>query len=540
MKFFYRPSSKTHSLVILIVILQLCSSCSDVTTLTAQKSVCSASANGTTECVITEITRLSLMPQGQDTCLLIKDQNNEPLGTISIEVKKIKLTCQVHSDYFTRSFLMKVESSKRCPSMGSCKGDICAKVTTDSKMEELRGEANNSPGFTYCAESCGCATCGCLSCSSGCLFYRTFAVPLSNTIYEVFSCPTWEYNIDIQVSLVMQDEKFRQTLNLKPGIPVVWRNMKFSLSSISAPSAPILGTQFLTDGTRTIMVRASASGQPISGTIGQIQCSSHQKATHFDCYLPHDICNCQSRETVAACSCAEQSLEPLFEKPESLIPLLMASVSIKGTGKNLEAEYSNIAAIELQVSMEGFRLSTKIQKNKCLVEPIEFKGCYSCLSGAKLEFNCKTDFGEALAHVHCGLSSFSTTCTPSGIKSTTTMNFVQAVVKENCSVLCPAGSTSFIIEGTLAYIEKERIGNISNVIATPNAAESIDLSAVTQFFSGNWGKTLMIIVGAIILVVITILFLPIIFQGLFSLSTCIGAKLRKLFKSKSLERQKQG
>uniref|UniRef100_A0A914WWH6 Integrase catalytic domain-containing protein n=1 Tax=Plectus sambesii TaxID=2011161 RepID=A0A914WWH6_9BILA len=54
--------------------------------------------------------------------------------------------------------------------------------------------------------------------------------------------------------------------------------------------------------------------------------------------------------------------------------------------------------LELQISMEGFRLSTKTEKNKCQVKPIELAGCYNCLTGAKLKFECKTDFGEALAH----------------------------------------------------------------------------------------------------------------------------------------------
>jgi len=117
------------------------------------------------------------MPQGQIACLLIKNINNEPMGTISAEVLKVFLECKNKNVYFTRSYRMQVESSKRCPWVGSCTDDKCSSIKVYSRIEELSDEANRSPGFSYCVESCGCAKCGCFSCSSGCLFYRTYVKP---------------------------------------------------------------------------------------------------------------------------------------------------------------------------------------------------------------------------------------------------------------------------------------------------------------------------------------------------------------------------
>jgi hypothetical protein len=59
-------------------------------------------------------------------------------------------------------------------------------------------------------------------------------------------------------------------------------------------------------------------------------------------------------------------------------------------------------------------LISKVEKNKCVITPSEFEGCYSCFTGAKLNFACKTDFGQALAHVQCRSASFSTKCMANG------------------------------------------------------------------------------------------------------------------------------
>ena len=60
------------------------------------------------------------------------------------------------------------------------------------------------------------------------------------------------------------------------------------------------------------------------------------------------------------------------------------------------------------------------------------------------------------------------------------MNFPHAVIKENCAVSCPAGTTSFTIDATLVFIEKVRIGELTNVISKPNAAEGFTGVAVRR------------------------------------------------------------
>ena len=93
------------------------------------------------------------------------------------------------------------------------------------------------------------------------------------------------------------------------------------------------------------MVRASASGQPVSGTIGELQCANKEKASRFDCYISHDSCNCQGQDTKVSCTCAERTLEPLFGKIDYVVPLTTQGLSIIGTGKQLEAVGINILRV---------------------------------------------------------------------------------------------------------------------------------------------------------------------------------------------------
>ena len=545
----YNPSARinlttTVSIVCAIIFLsqlQIGQGCSEFTSLTAQRSVCTVDKQGGMECLLTETTRLALVPQGQDSCLLVKDPNGEPLGTLAIEVEKISLECQMKSEYFTRSFQMKHEASKRCSSKGSCQGKKCGEININSKIPELEGEPNNSPGFTYCLESCGCAGCGCGWCTSGCLFYRVYVVPTSDTVYELFSCPTWEYKIEATARLTLQGESSQNNVVLRPGKGVTWGNLKMTLVSVTSPPVPVLGSKFLTDGSKTIMVQASESGQPITGTLGELQCKDKNSASKFDCYYPKDTCKCQGQEDKVQCSCNSMNIESLFNKIEHVIPMHMQGISIIGTGTKIEAEYNSIASLELQISLDGFRLSSKVEKNLCHIKPLGFAGCYGCLTGAKLDFKCKTDFGEALAHVVCGEGTFSTVCTPEGVTATATMQYSQAIVKEECTVSCPAGITKFNIKANLVYIKKERLGNITNMIAGKNindgmnGFDGLDFGFLSGWLSGNWLAGIIIIICVILLLIITIPLAPYLLQKIIdgmSNFKCSARKFKKIFRKK--------
>ncbi len=522
MKFIYQFFHKTkitttETLVMLLYFYLITNSeaCSYATTLTAQTKRCERIKGGYSNCIFDETTRLSLVPQGQTSCLLINNNDGEPMGTLKLLIHEIGLVCQATNLFFTRSFHMKATSSKRCPGAGSCDGKKCEKYNKDSKIDELGEPANSSPGFTSCTSSCGCAACVYFWCTSGCLFHRIYAVPSTPTVYEAFNCPTWSFIVNATFILDLQGARApsKHSVRLTPGVEKQWRNFKLALISLTAPTMPLLGHNFVTDGIRTIMVSTSPSGQPVSGQVGSMQCSDFDKAKAFDCYLPNNICICNPGQSSVNCRCSDMDLEPLFLKTENLIPLKTQGVSISGQGKKLIAELQNIASLEIQITMTDLNLVMLSSKTKCTISTLQFTGCYSCYTGAKLEFECKTDVGESLAHVNCGEGSFSTQCNASGTKDSTTMAFTTSIINEKCSVSCTAGVTYFQLEGTLVFVEKERLANISNILARSSGEErntDIDIGSFLSWLSNHWITTIVIVIVVILLVFISIPLTPII------------------------------
>ncbi len=338
------------------------------------------------------------------------------------------------------------------------------------------------------------------------------------------------YNITNAVS--------KHKMTLVPGILKSWRNFQITLIGVTSPPSPILSSKFLTDGTRTILIQASASGQPISGTIGELQCANRDKASTFDCYIPHDSCSCQPQETRISCQCAERNLEPLFLNKEFVLPLQTQGITISGTGNNLNAEYNGVADLEVQISVQNLHLVTVIEKTTCKISPLAFQGCYSCLTGSKLEYMCTTDSGNALAHISCGEGSFSAKCSARGTKGVATMTFSHAQVQETCVVSCPAGSTTFFLNSTLVFINKPRLGKISNVFAKSSGeskASNVDYGFLGSWLKTHWVTTIVIVLVVIILVIISIPLAPIIFSFMFKnlmvAQNYIWYKIRSRFKS---------
>ncbi|MCP3662110.1 MAG: hypothetical protein GY696_06380, partial [Gammaproteobacteria bacterium] len=178
----------------------------------------------------------------------------------------------------------------------------CPSITSDTKIDEIDKRANCHPGVTSCAASCACAGCGCFYCTSACLFYRYFATPKSDTIYHIFSCPTWIYKVTVTTRFLKNNGNEVTTFSLEPGKPAHMRGLSIALISVTSPPIPVTGTKFLSDGVRTSIIESSAAGQAVIGTIGQLQCPSHLNAAQFKCFLAKDSCNCDPQGTKTHCS----------------------------------------------------------------------------------------------------------------------------------------------------------------------------------------------------------------------------------------------
>uniref|UniRef100_A0A7E4W2P2 VWFD domain-containing protein n=1 Tax=Panagrellus redivivus TaxID=6233 RepID=A0A7E4W2P2_PANRE len=105
--------------------------------------------------------------------------------------------------------------------------------------------------------------------------------------------------------------------------------------------------------------------------------------------------------------------------------------------------------INIIVSSQKFTLTTMVDRNRCVNVKASIAGCYNCEQGATVEMSCKTDYGEALAHVECGSFHFAIHCMHEVRTQRIQVLAKTAEIDEQCQLRCPAGSSSFNLRGLL-------------------------------------------------------------------------------------------
>uniref|UniRef100_A0A914YJP0 Phlebovirus glycoprotein G2 fusion domain-containing protein n=1 Tax=Panagrolaimus superbus TaxID=310955 RepID=A0A914YJP0_9BILA len=135
-------------------------SCSEVAVLTAKESKCMQYSNGTMICEFEEVTRLTIRPNGQSYCLLLKDHLNKSMGMAQFNVEKVNVDCKKETFFFSRHYQGRVKSQRRCPKKGSCVGNACAEVKASDKVHELVS-VKEFPGPSSCANGPEWITGGC-------------------------------------------------------------------------------------------------------------------------------------------------------------------------------------------------------------------------------------------------------------------------------------------------------------------------------------------------------------------------------------------
>ena len=78
-----------------------------------------------------------------------------------------------------------------------------------------------------------------------CYFYRVYAIPKSEEIFKLVSCPTWDYSIVVDIGLALNGNITKKRFVLNPSITFKWKDIKFTLLDISPPMAPILNSEFI-------------------------------------------------------------------------------------------------------------------------------------------------------------------------------------------------------------------------------------------------------------------------------------------------------
>ncbi|KAK6030023.1 peptidase family A16 [Ostertagia ostertagi] len=459
-------------------------------------------------------TTIALQPLGQEVCLSLKNQRNEPIGLISLRMLSIRHVCQRKVEFFTRDHEITTESVHRCYRMGSCKRDKCDNTKSSDIVEEFSWKAANSPGFTFCNPSCGCLlTCGCLSCQPSCLFYRYYATPTSETIYTVFTCPSWELTVTAEITLQLQQERKTFTMLLRPGRATRTGDITLSLLSTISPQLPILASAFITDGTRTAMTMKVQANELTPATPAQLQCASKLDASQFLCRFSSRACSCSAGSYKATCTCPKGHISPYLSR--NTLPLITKNVIIEQHDDTIAAHTRVGSAIFLQLTMENVKIVSVQNKGQCSITSSSIEGCYSCLLGAKVSIICYSTEEQTTADITCEQEQQVAICTKTGKLNEMIFHFRSPEIATKCTVSCPGGLSSFQVEGALDYVNdaqiqdeistknEERIDHNENALSTVTGWIYSLPDTITGFFLDlNLFTSIKIFLTCIILIIL--------------------------------------
>ncbi|EGT43832.1 hypothetical protein CAEBREN_31410 [Caenorhabditis brenneri] len=519
-----RSSVPTKTFVMINFVLFV-SGCNDVSHIQSDETVCfnRQENEGSTphlECVLNSLSLINVRSKGSVTCLNFGPKK-EPLMTLKIRSEAIVTTCQRNSLFFSRDYKINTEYIHRCDSAGSCSQKMCTTIDPDQDLKELSNEAKSHTGYTGCLPGCGCINCGCWYCDPSCLFYRYYATPTTNTIYEVFHCPSWTPHLRVTITL---NDNSSTTALLSPSTKYQIPGTNISLTAIGLISPPISAhtATYVTARSPTgkylwhsfTFQAASSPGMPTKGLVGDLMCPTLQDAENFNCKFDDALCRCVGFGTSLQCSCQHQRMLDFGKK--NALPFQSSNHRILFNKEKdlIEVESIHDGTISIQVEAVNATISRYTEIAKCRIQQVEpLQGCISCHSGATLHIKCKSPIVISSV-IRCQEFEASVACGPEGETTRMQINlhhqsgaaeFVNISCTSNCGEIM-----EFQLFGTVspnpAFNMSSTGGSFSSIyehVKTATFSFSDITSKIGDYLFGSW-KT-MIIVAFLIIIVLFIL-----------------------------------
>lgn len=442
---------------LLALMLQVAQGCSETTTLIAKETECFKEKDGRLTCTYSHALQAIASHETSELCLLLRENSDRPAGTVHLELSPLEMVCLKQHGYWTRPFKWVVTSTKRCPSSGSCQNDRCRTIALNETVPELAA-ANSFPGYTRCMSSSGCWTAGCFLCSPACLFYRVHVRPTAPWRGEVFNC-AWSLRLKMKATIHIGNSTQVEHLTLGPGARE--RNGSFVASLISAtlPPLPSLGTRFVA---QTDYMEKVAQ-MPMSDVIVPTAQCAEEDGSDFlrSCKIPRAACtNCRDTDGLVRCDCPEvASPMDYLNDSSALLPKFDGPTWIRQEKGELIAE-SKFGTADVQIKVQGLKIQLTEDLSLCTIQVKDFGGSRSSAQGAKLQYICTTDFGNASAHAHCQSLSFAVRCDETKIVRTQQIFTELARINEQCTLSCPGGDTQFHLRASLHYAHREYVTSV--------------------------------------------------------------------------------
>ncbi|EFO98774.1 hypothetical protein CRE_02787 [Caenorhabditis remanei] len=381
--------------------------------------------------------------------------------SLKIEAEAIIMQCNKHVIFYSRDHKLEWEYMKRCDTAGSCSIDKCVSIKPNEDLPELSNRAKSSPGYTSCAPGCGCVNCGCFYCDPACLFYRYYAQPTSETLYEVSRCATWSPILRLKVTL-NENSTIRQ--DLLPGVKFQLPGTNISITAINLDNPPIPAhlAPFITaysDGYAVwhsfTHTQPSAPGVPTRGLVGELHCATKSDAESFDCTFDPALCRCVGFATKVSCECRTSKISDY--KLENRLPFKGQhhTIQFDRQKERITIESVQDSLVALQVEAVNATINRQTTITRCTATQIgSLSGCHSCEKGAKTTIGCSSrtsikallDCPNFQTSIECGLKEVKTEI----IMSISSDAKESMLVDFNCSVSC--GIVSLVqIRGQLDF-----------------------------------------------------------------------------------------
>jgi hypothetical protein len=266
----------TANSFLFLILLLGCFSVSNAqctTTAIAVTPINTCTAGLTSETCTMQINILdTLETVGSSGCGRILDSGGKLIGSFNMTYQSSAEFGFTTPSYYTSSWTPLTISNKHCPGAGKCSSSTnCPATPWNCTTLGITGTACQWPNSPTCQASCGCAGCGCIICSSACLF-GTYSFLPSGPIYQVFTITSVALSPTVKFCITIGTTSNCQTLSLGQQPTTLLTNYTANVVGSFLSSTTIFNNFKLIVGNGVAYLAPAAdAGNPVFNTVGDIQ-----------------------------------------------------------------------------------------------------------------------------------------------------------------------------------------------------------------------------------------------------------------------------
>ncbi|CAJ0592386.1 unnamed protein product [Cylicocyclus nassatus] len=439
-------------------------------------------------CRYTIENRITLSERRPQACFRIQ-HDNKTVGSLEIQLQHVVLQCNPVVLFYTRDAVIVTESAKRCHFSGSCSSNTCAHTSQRSYIPELHN-TYEFPGYSRCTSSCGSIGCGCLLPLPGCLFSRSYGKPQSETIYQVFHCPTWEESAIINT--------LTQTTHTQ-------KDANLTLEFVTTPTIPLLSSVFL----QAVNTTKAETALVDKDDVFALRCPTMESSQNLSLCHVEDTCKCYPTDDQANCICKNTNISDLTTSMDSRLPLSSSFLHLQEAHARVLCSHKSIVDVTTSTTAE-WNTASVVNNEDCDITASPIQGCYNCVTGARLTFSCHSPH-PTMVEITCTQNTYAAFCNENTVQTVAILQSTVANYVDRCSLRCRTKSHVFNISGILAYHPHENgvlFTNASEEASYVNVYNYPDIGHIISVALSSWKMLVVATIAIIAALAFTIFCVP--------------------------------